>query len=309
MYIIIVNTVSGNGQGAKILEQIQSESLYSKVTCRTFMTQYKGHAEILTKSAIKMYGEKITAFIVIGGDGTIHEVVNGVGGQHYPISVIPSGTGNDFARGYRIKGAPTEIFKKIVTSKVEKFYWPGTFKVDKNRSQPRLFANSIGFGFDAEIVRVANQSTHKKILSKWRIGTFSYVISLLQVLRHYKPKNLLVTIDGEEREIKNVWMLTIANHSYYGGGMKIIPDAKVEPKRIPILIVQDVSRWKVLGLFFTVFLGKHVLLKEVSVCHGTEVVVVSETPISFQADGEVDSCTRCSISKLDTPHKIIGTNF
>lgn len=83
----------------------------------------------------------------------------------------------------------------------------------------------MGFGFDAEIAATSNASKYKGLLNLLRIGKFSYVIALIQILIRFKPQEIEVEIDGENRIIQDCWMITIANHPYYGGGMKIIPDA------------------------------------------------------------------------------------
>lgn len=89
--------------------------------------------------------------------------------------------------------------------------------------------NCIGFGFDAEIAHVANHASYKRIFNFFRLGVLIYLVALIQVLIRFRPIDVEITVDGRKRKISNCWMVTVTNHPYYGGGMKIIPHSKIEP--------------------------------------------------------------------------------
>ncbi|QGS68540.1 hypothetical protein CV093_08375 [Oceanobacillus sp. 143] len=173
----------------------------------------------------------------------------------------------------------------------------------------RKFVNSIGFGFDAQIADTVNKSFYKNIFNRLGIGTFSYVIALIQVLIHFKPMTIVVDINQQKRKITNCWMVTTGNHPYYGGGMKIMPNAKIQPNILPILIIQDISKWKVLSLFITVFIGKHQMFKEVEILETTGFTIVSDQELFYQVDGQTDTCRTCIVSKQEEVVKLKGTNI
>ncbi|WP_053071929.1 diacylglycerol/lipid kinase family protein [Ornithinibacillus contaminans] len=306
MYIFIVNPVAGNGRGLKVFQQVMKSESYQQITSQYYMTSYAGHAEEIVQKLTSENPDEINVIIVIGGDGTIHEVVNGLR-NNVRLAFIPGGSGNDFARGCGIKGSPTRILKKILTDKNGIDYWKGNFQID--HKEGRAFANSIGFGFDAEVAARANQSIYKNILNKLRIGTLSYVLALIQVLFTFKPFNAELELDGKKHQLANCWMITIANHPYYGGGMKIIPDAKLQPDILPILVVHNISKWKILRLFMTVFTGKHVLLPEVTLYQAESIVVLPEREIAYQVDGQTNTCHSCEIVKNNQPIQIMGSDF
>ncbi|MRH42807.1 YegS/Rv2252/BmrU family lipid kinase [Aquibacillus halophilus] len=308
MYIFIVNPIAGKGQGLKILNKLKKNILFKQIPSRCFITDYPGHAELLARQAVKMYPTQIKSLIVIGGDGTFYEVLNGTSSHRsVPLSFIPAGSGNDFARGYRIKGNPSKILKRIIEGN-STLCWPGSFTINERQSQPpKLFANSIGFGFDAQIVKTANQSKYKGWLNKWNLGTLTYVIALIDVLRKFKPKTIELVIDGQKRKLENVWMVTISNHSYYGGGMKIIPNTKIQPRVFPMLIIKNISHWKVLALFVTVFWGGHIRFKEVSIEYISSLQISSDSLIDYQVDGQYGTCYSCKIMKQSTTREINGT--
>lgn len=306
MYIFIVNPVSGNGRGLKVFQKLVKSTLYQQLETKYYYTEYPGHAEKLANEITAGNARDIKCIVIVGGDGTVHEVLNGLRDVKIPISFIPGGSGNDFGRGTKIMGSPIEILKRIVNDESPLIYWKGHFIKDK---EERYFINSIGFGFDAEIAKKANLSKYKNLLNKLRLGTLTYVIALIQVLIYFKPFVAEVELDGEKKLLTDCWMVTIANHQYYGGGMKIIPTAKIQPNIIPVLIIHGISKWKVLGLFITVFTGKHIDFKEVDLYHVEELSIHISNPIYYQVDGQTAFTNSCLIAKDKQTIQIMGSNF
>lgn len=108
-------------------------------------------AEQIAKQLETDFSGQILSVIVVGGDGTLHEVVNGLSESKYPVSFIAAGSGNDFARGHNIKGSATEIFRRIISGESQNPYWLGRYR--RNEDPERSFVNSISFGYDGEIVK------------------------------------------------------------------------------------------------------------------------------------------------------------
>lgn len=304
MFTFIINPVAGNGRAKKLFSEIQKSKLYHEIECIHHYSKYIGHAEEIAKQ-ISTANYHTNCIIVVGGDGTLHEVMNGIGNKRIPVSFIPGGSGNDFARGCMIEGSATEIFKDIINNQQVFPYWLGNFISDDDEA--RLFVSNMGFGFDAEVTAVANKSKYKNLLNALRIGEFSYVIALLQVLLRFKPQQVEVEIDGEKRVIQDCWMVTIANHPYYGGGMEIIPGAMIQPVKVSILLLHSIPKWKVLGLFMTVFTGKHIYFKEVELIEASTLKINVKEKINYQVDGQTSFCTSCAISKHAEAIGIMGT--
>ncbi|RDW15913.1 diacylglycerol/lipid kinase family protein [Oceanobacillus chungangensis] len=306
MYIFIINPRAGNGRAKHIFSQITKSNLYQKFESTYYFTKYPGHAEEIANQILE--DPKLESIIVIGGDGTIHEVLNGLANSSVPVAFIPGGSGNDFARGCNIKGSPLEVLRDIINrDSSSKPYWIGNYRQDQQPN--RNFVNSIGFGFDAQIADTVNKSVYKNILNRLGIGTFSYVIALIQVLIRFKPMMVNININQKQRKLTNCWMVTTGNHPYYGGGMKIIPNAKIQPNILPVLIIHDISKWKVLSLFITVFFGKHLMFKEVEVLETTGFTIDSDQEIFFQVDGQTGTCKSCIITKQTEPVNLQGTNI
>lgn len=293
MYVFIVNPNAGNGKANYIFEQLQKSAVYEQLNSKYYYSEYEGHAEEIAASLVSEKG--ITRIIVIGGDGTIHEVMNGLGSTDILIGFIPGGSGNDFARGAGIKGTPEEILQKIINGENIVNYWLGNYKCDDEKT--RYLVNSIGFGFDAQVADAANHSSYKRFFNHYKIGTGNYIVAILQVLKSFKRMTLEVTVDGERRIIENCWLISVGNHPYYGGGMKMMPNAKIQPEKFSVLIVHSISKLKVLALFMTVFTGKHERIKGVELFEAKSLQVRSKLPLYTQIDGQTAICHKTKITK------------
>lgn len=295
MWAFIVNPAAGGGRGKQVFERLQKSETYQSLDAVFYYTEYEGHAEELAGTISSQ--EEITAIVVVGGDGTIHEVINGLLRKDLPIGFIPGGSGNDSARGIGISGRPEEILKQMTDKGKTIDYFIGKYKMDEK--EERFFVNSMGFGFDAATAHTANQSFYKKIFNRLGFGTGSYVIAVIQVLATFRPMQLEIVIDGEKQVYDGCLLLSVGNHPYYGGGMKMMPNAELQPDKFSVLLVHSVSKWKVLALFLTVFAGKHEDIKGVELLEASRLSIVLKKPIFTQVDGQTATCRRTEIEKRD----------
>lgn len=308
MYIFIVNPISGHGRAQRIYMNIMANSKYNHLKFVTFHTKHIGHAEEITRHIVKEYDvAEITSLIVLGGDGTLHEVLNGLDDKAVPVSFIPGGSGNDFARGLNITRNPTKAMQQIYPNPKQLDYWMGVYRVYGNKNtQSRNFVNTIGFGFDAITAKSANQSKVKKMLNKFKLGTVNYVFAVLKEIMFYKPVVLTVEMDGMKKRFSRCFLITVNNHPYIGGGMKINPQAKNEQKYFSILVIDSISKWKVLFLLGTVFTGQHTRFKEVQIFKASKINISSDRNIPYQVDGETGYTTHCEVEKENKPVMIKG---
>ncbi|WP_461201185.1 diacylglycerol/lipid kinase family protein [Anoxybacillus sp. TBDG-1] len=281
----IVNPSAKNGKCKKIWGKIERELQRRHIHYHVVFTQKQGDG---TKLAQQFAEQKHEPFILIavGGDGTIHEVMNGVATyDHVAVGYIPAGTGNDFARGIKLSTKWNKAFDHILSSikhTGDHLYDIGVFQGIKRG----IFVNNVGCGFDAQISRKVNLSKWKHILNQLYLGKFVYVFYLLKELFTYQPTAVQLTIDQKQYVFSKVWLVTVANHPYYGGGMKIAPFAQSDDQHFDVVVVDDVSRLKLLALFVTVFWGGHVKMKGVHTFKGKYIHVTSHTALPLHADGE-----------------------
>ncbi|MFT4414944.1 diacylglycerol/lipid kinase family protein [Fredinandcohnia humi] len=289
LLFFIVNTKAGNGKALKLWERMKVELEQQKINYRSFYTKYPTHAEELARQIGSMFDDKIEAVIAVGGDGTIHEVVNGM--VDYPqvkVGYIPAGSGNDFSRGFSVPKAPFDALRFIVKNRHRK---GRLFDIGKTRvrgvTKSKYFVSSLGTGFDAAVSKLTNESKMKKYLNKIKLGSLAYVGAVFRVLFTYKLTDVTIEIDNQTIHYNKVWFVTVSNQPYYGGGMKIAPKASPRDGLFDVTIVHNLSRIKLLLVFLTVFLGKHTGFKEIVQHKGAKISIQSNTKMLVHADGEL----------------------
>ncbi|MED1421034.1 diacylglycerol kinase family protein [Bacillus smithii] len=277
MYGFIVNKVSGNGRALKIWPQIEKMLQEKNVRYCVRFTEKSKHATSLVQELISK--EKVTVIVAVGGDGTIHEAVNGLIGTNIPLGIIPAGSGNDFSRGLGIPFEHDQALERILKEKPK--------IIDVGYVNSTSFCTVAGIGFDGEVAQTTNVSIYKKLLNFVRMGQISYIISAVRVFFRYKPANISLIIDKKLYNFSNVWLIAVAILPFYGGGLVICPKAKSNDGLLDICIVQGMSRWNFLRTFPLVFKGTHISSPSIKILKGKELEIYSSTPLIVHGDGEM----------------------
>ncbi|MBP1967388.1 diacylglycerol/lipid kinase family protein [Paenibacillus aceris] len=288
----IVNPLSGDGRGANIWKEVETYLQQNQIPHVFKLTAKAGEATELTISMIQEH--KVGKLIVIGGDGTIHEAAQGLAHIHKEgitssLAVIPSGTGNDFAKAYGIPMHPLQALNIALT---------GTKRVqiDLLRTASGVVAvNSIGAGFDGMVAKLTNESNYKKVLNRLRLGKLSYFLTILRVFATYKPCTAWLEVDGKVHELPHMWLAAVANIPFYGGAIQICPSASPYDGIADIVVIQSRGRFRLLPILFTVYQGNHIRHPAVSFYKGTSISLRSQTPLLIQADGEYAGATPLQI--------------
>lgn len=304
MYVVILNPQAGNGKAKKIFQQLQKQNFFREGTYQLFVTEYEGHLEKIAEqiALLATKGAKIELIIVIGGDGTMNELVNVMPMRlrDIPITYIPGGTGNDLARGIGLTGTPEEIMQRIINKQRKpQRYWLGRYTTVEEGT--RYFVNCLGFGFDAVVARCANQSGLRRMLAPLRLQKLIYIFALFRELFAYKPITVTLELDGKQQHFERALFLTINNHPYFGGGMKINPQANNNGNQLSLIVVDMLPKWKILALFGIVFFGLHVHLKEVHLLDAATIVIKSKKKLPYQVDGEIYYTKQTTITIAEQP--------
>lgn len=282
-YIFIINPNSRSGKGGMVWEMIQPELLKRGISYEYYYTKRTRHATSIVEE-ITSDGEEHN-LIVVGGDGTLNEVINGIQElDKVTLGYIPSGSGNDFARGMKISKDPLVALDAILSPSEIK-------KVDigllSKAGQHRKFAISAGIGFDAAICHEVAISKYKLLLNKIKLGKLSYVLVALNRLFHDQRVQAEVFVDEESvRIFKKVYFVAIMNQPYEGGGFKFCPKAKANDGKLDVLVISSLPRFVVLMLLPTAFKGWHVLFPGITTLQGERVSVIVERPLAVHTDGE-----------------------
>lgn len=283
----IVNPVARNGYSIKIWKEIESVLRAEGVSYAAFFTKYHGHAKEMVKDMAEDLQGKTTTIAVVGGDGTLHEAINGaVGHSNIRIADIPAGSGNDFSRGFLLPRDPLSALKVILSNMDREPFLVDVGQVTIGKDHTHCFINNLGAGFDALVAREANRSALKKFLNRFSMGSLVYAYILIKELFSYRSKNIRLTIDGEQHEFEKTWFITVSNQPYIGGGMKLAPDAIVDDGLLDVTVVHHLSKIKLLLVFVTVFWGGHKKFKELKMFRGRNVSLHSSEEMMVHADGE-----------------------
>lgn len=252
--MFVVNPLAGNGKSETITPLIKSYFSRHSVEPIINLSQYAGHATVICKELIK---KKPSAIIAVGGDGTVNEVVNGIGLSGVPMGIIPHGSGNGFARHL---GIPTHLEKALALIKAGY-----SIPVDLIRIGERYSINVSGVGFDA-LVAWKFQKERKRGLS-------SYLKITAKEFLTYQPKKYELTVDGKKSECE-AFMISIANSSQFGNNILIAPQASVCDGLLDLCIIKPFPKLFILNMIYW-------LLKK-RIDHNRYVKIIKAKKISIE---------------------------
>ncbi len=266
--LFVINPQAGRGTTLKLLPQLEKLLLEKEVDHEIRWTEGPGDATHFTKE-IKADYDLVT---VIGGDGTMNEVLNGLVGGETPMAVIPIGTGNDFVRSAKLPMKLEAALDNILNGK------PRMVDLGLYNSE-RYFVNVLGIGFDA----YANIQSRKIKRLK---GKIVYLAAIFKTLRHWSAVPMRIELDDQTID-DHSYLTCIANGWSVGGGLSLAPDAQLEDGFFDVCHVSDISSMKIVWNFPKLTNGKINDLEEVTILRSKKVKVTSEEPLPMHLDGEI----------------------
>lgn len=283
MYHIIVNPHSRSGLGMKVWETVEKKIISLKLSYRAYFTKYQKHATELAERITDT--ESPCTLIVLGGDGTINEAINGIKNfESVTVGYIPVGSGNDFARGLGLSKDPLQALDDILNQKKIQIIDIGILRYS---DISRYFAVSNGAGFDADICHKAIVSRVKPILNKIKLGKLSYAAIAINRAFFTKPTRITLKIDGERELIfPKSYFAAFMNHRYEGGGVMFCPNAVGNDGKLDYIVVSKIPKILLLFVLVFAFWGTHTKFKCVHTGTMKTAEFSSELPMSFHVDGE-----------------------
>lgn len=274
----IVNPIAGKGSSLKAIPRIERYCEKQNIKFQIIKTQYAGHATKLAREASTLGYDLV---IAVGGDGTLLEVANGLLGSPVPLGVIPSGTGNDFARSIGVPSNVEQALDYITTNQ--------STPIDVGKIGDICFINVASVGFDAEIAKDVIK------LRKFMPGKISYYITTLLKVFSYRFKNVQIEVDGNKMDF-NILLIAIANGCYYGGGMKVNPNGHIEDGYLDIIVITALPRFKIPLLFSKFIKGDYLKLPYVKIYKARKVKIHSEKTLPVNTDGDIKAQTPSEFS-------------
>lgn len=283
MYYFIVNPVSRSGQGMEVWKQTKKELHRKNLSYKVYFTKYSGHGKQLAKNISQKASRDILA--VIGGDGTMNEVLNGISSDStVTLSYIPVGSGNDFARGMNLPNQPDAALAGILSASPETVIDTGYLKTLKHTSR---FAISSGLGYDAEVCYEVSHSRVKKWLNRIHLGKLIYAYAAVKLLFTFQPSDMEVELDGNKHyQFTKVYFVVGMNLPYEGGGFRFCPNADCKDGELDYMIVHDLSKLLILFLFPTAYFALHTKIPGITILRGKEMRIHSQRPYKIHLDGE-----------------------
>jgi len=285
--LIIYNPHAGNGRARSLLQDVEAYAIEKGLNPTIICTEYSGHAiEIVKQAELNKYD----ALIASGGDGTLFEVLNGYYQNKItnkpPIGLIPNGTGNAFMRELKLRQSDWKKAIDIIALNHKRAIDVGRFT-----SEGKIwhFINIVGMGFITEIAEAA-------VPLKW-MGNTAYTVATLLKLISLKSQKFTIELDGELLERDGVFV-EIANSTFTGTTFYIAPEAEIDDGYLDVIILNKISRLKILRLFTSIYDGTHINYDEVEYIKAKNIKVTETNPGKLIPDGEIMGSTPITVECL-----------
>jgi len=269
-----VNPTAGGGRAGRLVWWLR-DRLGAFPDAELRVTARAGEAQQLAREGTAGGARRVVA---VGGDGTVQEVANGLldAGGGGALGIVPVGTGNDLARSLALPADAGEAWRVAIG--------PQTAATDVGRARnaegrERWFVSAGGIGFDAQVAAAMASSRGR------RATRAAYLLTTLAELRRFENRRVRIAFDDEALERK-VLLVAIANGAYYGGGMRIAPDAKADDGLLDICVVGDVSRLTALLQLPNLYRGTHVRHPAVTMRTTRTVSIDGDGVMPAHLDGE-----------------------
>jgi diacylglycerol kinase (ATP) len=256
------------------------------LTGDALLSERPGQLTELTRRAIE---NGATLLVVVGGDGTVHEVVNGVlagaTNGEVELAVLPRGTGKDFVRSLRIPSGVEAAIEVARDGRARNLdVGRASYRAWDGSDAQAYFANFGGAGISGAIARRANRS------SKALGGRVSFFAATIAVFASWKSAHVTVEIDGARRS-GDMFEVLVMNGDYAAGGMWVTPEAEPDDGKLDVLLIGDITKADFVRTFPKIYRGKHLSHPKIDVLHGRAVEVDAEPAVPIVLDGEQPGTT------------------
>jgi len=282
-WMVVVNPAAGNQRGREDWGEIARLLDQHEIHHDHRFTESPRHGLTLIRDCL---AGGYRQFIIAGGDGLLSEAVNAIFTQTavdpalVTLALVPVGTGNDWARTFKL---PADYRAAVETIRQGKTLWHDVGRVFYQvgqQEQSWYFLNMCGLGFDAEVNQkvAADRATGD-------LGPLKYRYHIFSTLMGYEPTRMTLDIDGTE-VCHEVLSLALGIGQYHGGGMKQLPSAVPDDGLFDLSVIERISRLKALRSVSKLYDGSFVELPEVSTYRGKAIRIASEPACRLEADGE-----------------------
>ncbi|MEX0980314.1 MAG: diacylglycerol kinase family protein [Gemmatimonadota bacterium] len=280
---IILNPASSNGGGKRLGPMLRSRLEQRGIAHEIVLSREAGHVAKLARDAAR---DGVRRILAVGGDGTIHEIANGLLEAGVPppaVAILPVGTGNDF---YRMIGRPPREGRRGIDAALDTLQHglPTRFDVGVVRWEggESYFVNFLGVGVDVEVLR-------RRARFQWLPGITQYLAALLSAVTRFQPVHLHIDVDDDERIEERALLCAVTVGPSVGGGFMLSPDARPDDGLLDLCLVGRLGALQILRYIPKVIRGKHKDLDEVTLRQFQRLRLATggAEPMFFQLDGDL----------------------
>ena len=277
---LFINPTAGRGRAGRRLQRIEALLAEAGVEADVRRSRAVGDLEEQVRDAVAAGENHI---FVAGGDGSVHEAVNGMmqAGATARLGVIPTGTGNDFAKACGI-ALDWEHATRLLAQRFASNSALG--RIDIGRMNDRFFANGAGIGFDAKVTRIARQY-------RWPIGDFVYLAAIFRCMVDGIATPELTITSEDFQWCGPVTLVSVSNGAWIGGMFHIAPMADNTDGKLELIVADPVSRPRIVALLPKLMRGRHTSAPELTHVSAQRIRIDAAAPLESHLDGEVQSLT------------------
>jgi len=301
---VVVNPAAGRGRTRRAWPQVAAALAAEGLRFELAQTRAAGEAALLAESAAGY-----PAVIAVGGDGTVHEVVNGLmrlpQARRPALGVLPLGSGDDYAKMVppRAPGAARPRWQDALQRMLRGAARAHDVGVMRNEQEgERYFANGMDVGFGAHVAH------NFSVLPRWLPGLGGYLVAIGRTLLRYPSLELNLQLDDGAPVAQRSTITAVMNGRCFGGSFWACPAASADEGLLDVLIAEEVSRAQILRLVPKLMRGRHVGEPVLRLVRARRVRIESETPLPVEADGELPwrAVRRLEIGVLPGALRVLG---
>jgi diacylglycerol kinase (ATP) len=280
--VFLVNPASANGSTGRRWPEIAREAAAHGLSGDALFSQRPGQLTGLAADAVR---DGARLLVVVGGDGSVNEVANGIAGLDVELAVIARGTGWDFVRTYDIPRKVDLAVDVALNGRTREIdLGHARFRRWDGSEAESIFANIASAGMSGAIAQRANETT--KALG----GKVSYAWATFAVFARWKTSEIKVTVGDQTREGR-MHDVVVANGRYFGGGMMMCPEAEPDDGLFDVLLIGDLTKRDLIVTLPKTYKGKHLPHPKAELLRGSTVVVEAPQPLPIELDGEQPGTT------------------
>jgi diacylglycerol kinase (ATP) len=283
--VFVVNPASGSGKTGRLWPEMLERAGARGLRGETLLTERRGHASSLAEEAVAN-GARVV--VVVGGDGTVNEAVNGLRrarSESVELAILPRGTGDDFARTFGIPTAFDRALEIAANGRARTIDVGRAHYVSlEGPEQERFFVNFAGAGISGAIAK-RGAATSRRLGAR-----LAYFWATIAVFARWKSSEMTLEIDGEPR-VEQLYEVIVANGAYVAGGMRMAPDASPDDGLFETVLIGDFTKAEFVATFPKIYRGTHVGHRKVEIVRGSSVSVDAAVPLPVVLDGEQPGTT------------------